>query len=84
MVTNSADAAPHATHHGMDDPGECFEAFVSGSSLTDELSEAILLPITPHNACLGKQVTYAHPNTMPSYSTGEGPPRYLLLSTFLI
>ncbi len=84
MVAQSADTAPHATHHGMDDTGECFEAFVTGFSLVDELNKTILLPEIPQSICPGKQATYAHLNPGPSYSRGDGPPRYLLLSTFLI
>ncbi len=84
MATQSADTAPHATHHGMDDPGECFEAFVTGSNLSDEQNDTILLPEISQGVCLGKQASYAHLNPAPSYSRGEGPPLYLLLSTFLI
>lgn len=84
MVAQSADTAPHATHHDMDDSGECFEAFIPGSSLPDELNDTILLPEISQGVCLGKQGTYAHLNPVPSYSRGDGLPRYLLLSTFLI
>ncbi len=84
MVAQSADTATHATHHGMDDPGECFEVFISSSSLPDEVNDTILLPENSQGVCLRKQATYAHLNPVPSYSRGDGPPRYLLLSTFLI
>ena len=84
MVTESADAASHTTHHGLDDPGECFEAFVSTASLADKQNNTILLPEISQSACLGKQAMYAHLNPVRSHSQGEGPPRYLLLSTFLI
>ena len=84
MVTQAADTTPHSTHHDMDAPGECSEAFITGSSLPDKQNNAILLPEISQGVCLGKQATYAHLNPVPSYSQGEGPPRYLLLSTFLI
>lgn len=84
MVAQSADTAPHATHHDMDDPGECFETFVTGSILPDEQNDTILLSEISQGVCLGKQATYAHLNPVPSDSRGDGPPRYLLLATFLI
>ena len=83
MVTQSADTA-HATHHGMNDSGKCFEAFVSTTSLAEEQNNTILLPEISQSICLGKQVMYAQLNPVRSHSQGEGSPRYLLLSTFLI
>lgn len=84
MVAPSTDTAPHAMHHGMDNPDECFEAFVPSTSLPDEQTDTILLTEISQSICLSNQATSVHFTPVPSSSRGDGPPRYLLLSTFLI
>ena len=84
MTMISAEAASHPVHHAMEGEGECFEALVSSSSLAGELNGYVLLPETPHSECLGGQAVQPVLDTFQTDPHIEGPPRYLLLSTFLI
>ena len=71
-------------HHAMEGDGECFETLVSFSNLAEEIHGSTLLPVTPCSGCLVEQTFQCDAYNSQSNPPGEGPPRYLFLSIFLI
>ena len=84
MTMNSTEAASHPAHQKMGEVGKCLQVLASPSNMAMEHNNDILFPESPYSECPAGQPDQFAFATFHIDPHLEGPPRYLLLSTFLI